>query len=197
MVVIKMMWFVIHVLYSNILQYSKIVPPCVLWRFDHMGSFFRSGNISHECKLSHLFILLFWICGLLSGVLIGYFSVDSAEQLIHFAVCSDSISVLSVLLIRILPVFITIACAYYSRFTFVFLIIFLKSFCFSYVSTLVVLISTSASWLFCLLLMFDEIFILPALIYVWFSAFSNNRARLFQACYVFFFNYFDGFCDRL
>ena len=143
-----------------------------------MGSFFRLENKLHECKSLHLLIFLFWIFGLLAGTCVGYFSVDFAEQLIRSVVHSDNFSVLVVLTIRILPVFITMIAVYCSRAAVLLPIIFLKSFFLSYVCTLIALISTFASWLFCLLLMFDEILALPVLFYFWLCAFSNSKKSL-------------------
>lgn len=172
-----------------------------------MCSFFRSVKRLHGCKSLHLLILLFWIFGMLAGACIGFLSVESAEQLIQSAVLSDSYSVFMSLAIRILPAFITILAVYHSSFIFLLVIVFFKALFVSYVCTLSALISTATSCLFCILLLFDEILLLPVLFYMWLGAFFDDKTRQLQkSCIVisiilivsvFDFRYVDPLLNRL
>lgn len=107
-----------------------------------------------------------WIFGLVLGIVSAYQAGHSVFRLMRMAANSHA-SIVSLLVSGVLPFLLSAAAVFFSARHFLFLIGFVKAFCFGCCACATMLSFGSAGWLICLLLMFSDLCDLPALIWFW------------------------------
>lgn len=133
--------------------------------------FFFKTSFEHTAKLRYsAFILaLFWVLGISAGVYFAGNGADSSLLLMRTLVL-ERVSIIPLIILRILPLFLSFTFVYFSVFTPLYLIAFLKAFSFSYSSFLIFLFFNSAAWLAWPLLLFSDFFSLGVAFALWLRA---------------------------
>ena len=180
MVVIKMLYFPIHIPCFYNLQYSKIVPPFYCWRIGDMVCFFRMKLKNISCENIRDLIPFSWLAGLFFGICGGWFLTEPVALLDYSVVLCSDYSVFTAMMMRFLPVLLAILLAYFSKSFLLLFVIFFEAFLFSSVGTSFLLNLNSSAWLICFLMLFGKIFAFPALFFIWYRLASDHGDFLFQ-----------------
>ena len=144
-----------------------------------MFHYFRCNLINQKCLFGRIFLLLVWLSGLLFGVCVASGTGSFASSLMR-GIFSDTVSIVSLFSVSIVPFLLSAFAVYMGFSQLLYLICFIKAFCFGFVSCLVHMSFGYAGWLAQLLLMFSDLFSVPLLFLFWMRHISCDCVFLFS-----------------
>jgi len=131
--------------------------------------------------LRHLLIFL-WLAGLGSGLFFSFLA-GSVFDSISDIILDSSMAFPAFVSSQLLPLLLSTVLLYASKPVFLFPLVFLKGFSFSFVSFLILSTLGASGWLVRVLLMFSDLLLIPVLWWFWLNSFSDNK-RLGMQCVI-------------
>ena len=131
-----------------------------------MARFLHRLKCPNVCNVNRWLLAIFWITGILSGILISYVAGSSVSSLMR-SYLYGSVSIVSLVLVIYLPFLLSAIAVSFSVSVLLFPIAFLKGFLFSLVAMGIFFIYGAAGWLIHWFLCFSDLISLPLLYWYW------------------------------
>jgi hypothetical protein len=144
-----------------------------------MNRFFGVFEPAFSCRNPRVILAVSWLSGLCFGAIISAAAGDSVASLMRALVCSDT-SIVGLLLVAILPFFITATAVWFSNFTLLLSAVFFRAFLCFYVAVGLLAAFSTAGWLICLLCLFCDCLQLPLLWLCWLQSISGERVSFLR-----------------
>ena len=132
----------------------------------HMARFLHRLKCPNVCNVNRWLLAIFWITGILSGILISYVAGSSVSSLMR-SYLYGSVSIVSLVLVLYLPFLLSAIAVSFSGSVLLFPLAFLKGFLFSFVAMGIFQIYGAAGWLLHWFLCFSDLISLPLLYWYW------------------------------
>lgn len=170
----------------------SIPVPCTVPRFVanaavpglqeteiHMARFLHRLKCPNVCNVNRWLLAIFWITGILSGILISYGAGSSVSSLMH-SYLYGSVSIVGLVLVLYLPFLLSAIAVSFSGRVLLFPIVFLKGFLFSFVAMGIFQVYGCAGWLIHWFLCFSDLILLPLLYWYWIRLLDTVPSAAFR-----------------
>lgn len=119
----------------------------------------------HKPKFYTFFLAIFWILGFCLGICLSLSASENIFSLMPILL-TGNVSIVGMLIVFTFPFIIAVVLTHLSLRNFLYLLGFVKSFCFSFASSCIFLSFRSAGWLMCALIMFSDLIL--SVLFFWF-----------------------------
>ena len=145
-----------------------------------MDRFLHRSFAAFSYRISCFVFAIFWIAGLLSGILMSYCADVSLFRLMLSGL-DARLSIVGFLSVLLLPLFLSFLAAYLTCPLVICVIAYLKAFLFAFLGMVILHSFRSAAWLIHFLMMFSDLLILPVLWWFWIQVLSGSRSVVFRS----------------
>lgn len=149
-----------------------------------MARFLHHDFSRLSCSFRVIILALFWILGLICGIVL--FLLSELFQFISIQnALSGPVTFFRLLCIVFAPFLLSVLAVYVRKTGFLFITAFLKAFVFSIIAMAIRVSFGSAGWLVFVLLMFTDLMSLPLLLFYWIRNLSGESTHAFVECLTF------------
>ena len=159
--------------------FCSLLYPCFFQEDGiFMARFLHQVSVSPKASRNHWILAFFWIVGLLTGILAVYLSGPSLSLLMRRTL-DCSVSIARLLSAAFLPFILSALAVFLLARSLIFPIAFAKGFCVGYVSLGIVYTFGLSGLLFCYLLCFTDLLVLPLLWLFWLQCLNESKISVF------------------
>lgn len=130
-----------------------------------------------RCRNPAWILAFSWVCGLSFGLFLASRMHGNFSSLMRTAL-TNRVSIVGLLIILLFPFISSAVAVWFSRTGYLYLLVAGKGICFSFCVYLIMVEFPSSGWLFCRLLLFSELCILPPLFYLWIKSIEGGKQTI-------------------
>lgn len=145
-----------------------------------MQSFYSSKVIERSRRSCKIILSALWSLGLICGIMAAT-GAGNLTSLMH-AYCQSRVSIVSLLIVPLLPFLLSAYAVYFSDFRLLFVLSFLKAFSFGFCAWIVTCAFGGAGWLVRGMLLFTDLVTLPVLWLYWIRCADGSRLNIRNLC---------------